>query len=65
MSGPYILINGEKESGVTIHKLEEELDKGDIISQKKFEVTPFDTTKSVYRKAREIEPSYFTILSFP
>ena len=65
MSGPYILINGEKESGVTIHKLEEELDKGDIISQKKFEVTPFDTTKSVYRKAREIEPEllYNSIIS--
>ena len=41
------------------------MDKGDIISQKKFEVTPFDTTKSVYRKAREIEPEllYNSIIS--
>jgi len=55
-SGPYILINGEKQSGVTIHFISEEMDKGDIILQKSFEVTPFDTSKSVYRKARGIEP---------
>ena len=55
-SGPFILINGENESGVTIHKLVEEMDKGDIIKQKSFSITKFDTTKSVFRKAREIEP---------
>ena len=36
--------------------MEKEIDKGDIIKQKKFKVSPFDTTKSVYRKARIIEP---------
>lgn len=55
-SGPYIVINGEKQSGVTIHELVTEMDRGDILSQQSFEVTPFDTTKSVFRKAREIEP---------
>lgn len=54
-SGPFILINGETESGVTIHFLTEEMDKGDIILQQKFIVSKFDTTKSVYHKAVEIE----------
>ena len=55
-SGPYQIINGEKKSGVTIHKLSNEMDRGDIILQGSFEITMFDTTKSVYRKARELEP---------
>ena len=56
-SGPYIVMNGEKKSGVTIHELVGEMDKGDILKQESFEVTQFDTTKSVFRKARELEPS--------
>ncbi len=55
-SGPFQIINGEKESGVTIHKLTKEMDKGDILAQQSFPITIFDTTKSVFRKAREIEP---------
>lgn len=55
-SGPFQIINGEKESGVTIHQLVDEMDKGDIILQEKFVITDFDTTKSVFRKARELEP---------
>lgn len=55
-SGPYIVINGEKQSGITIHELTEEMDRGDILAQQSFEVTPFDTTKSVFRKACELEP---------
>lgn len=56
-SGPFIVMNGETTSGVTIHKLVSGLDKGDILLQKSFEVTEFDTTKSVFRKACEMEPS--------
>ena len=54
-SAPYILINGEKESGVTVHFLNEELDKGDIILQEKFEVSVFDTPKSLKRKIDNCE----------
>lgn len=55
-SGSYILINGEEESGVTVHFLNSEMDRGDIIVQRSFQVTPFDTPKSMYRKGQEIEP---------
>ncbi len=54
-SGPFIIINGERKSGVTIHELTTDMDKGDIFMQEEFEVTPFDTTKSVFRKAQELE----------
>lgn len=54
-SGPFIIINGESRSGVTLHELTEEMDKGDIFMQREFDVTPFDTTKSVFRKAQELE----------
>lgn len=55
-SGPFILINGEVQSGVTVHFLTDEMDKGDIILQKAYEVSPFDTNKSLYRKNQLIEP---------
>lgn len=37
------IINGEKYSGVTLHKIDEGIDTGDIIAQIKFEI-PFGTT---------------------
>lgn len=55
-SGPFILMNDERMSGVTVHFLSERMDQGDIILQTEFPLTPFDTTKSVSRKCKEIEP---------
>ena len=55
-SGAYILINGERESGVTVHFLTADMDRGGILVQKSFALTPFDTPKSMYRKGQEIEP---------
>jgi methionyl-tRNA formyltransferase len=54
-SGPFIIINGEQKSGVTIHELISDMDKGDIFMQREFLVTPFDTTKSLFRKSQEVE----------
>lgn len=54
-SGPFIIMNGEKKSGVTIHELTTDMDRGDIFLQKEFPVTAFDTTKSLSRKAQEVE----------
>lgn len=54
-SGPFIIINGEQKSGVTIHELTPEMDNGDIFMQKEFKLTIFDTTKSLVRKAQSIE----------
>lgn len=56
-SGAYILINNETESGSTVHFLEEEPDKGDIVLQSHVDLTPFDTVRSLQRKVYEQEPS--------
>jgi methionyl-tRNA formyltransferase len=55
-SGPYMIMNNERKAGVTVHRLTPEMDRGDILAQKEFPLTSFDTTKSVYRKTREVEP---------
>lgn len=54
-SGPYILINGEKQSGVTVHFIEKELDRGNIIEQESFPINSFDTPMSLKRKTSSIE----------
>lgn len=54
-SGPYIIINGEDKTGVTVHFITEDMDKGDIILQVEVELTKFDTPKSMYQKTQRIE----------
>lgn len=54
-SGAYILINGEKQSGVTVHLLEDGIDNGDIIYQEVFDISVFDTPKSMKEKIDKIE----------
>jgi len=47
---PWAIINGEKETGITIHKIEKEIDKGKIILQQKLSIDLFDTIKSLETK---------------
>ena len=47
----WAIINGEKESGVTLHLMTEKADAGDIVAQKKFTITRDDTAKDVHLKA--------------
>lgn len=56
-SGAYIIINGETEAGVTVHWMTSEMDKGDILSQQKVSLSPFDTTKSMVSKCMDVEPT--------
>jgi methionyl-tRNA formyltransferase len=56
-TGAYILINNETESGSTVHFLEEEADKGDIVAQSNVTLSPFDTLRSLQRKVYEKEHS--------
>jgi methionyl-tRNA formyltransferase len=55
-SGAYVLANGEKESGSTVHFMTNKADGGQIIIQQSIPLTRFDTTKSMQRKTYEIEP---------
>jgi len=47
---PWAIIKGEKETGITIHKIEEEVDKGKIVLQHKLSIHLFDTIKSLETK---------------
>ncbi|HYW56853.1 MAG TPA: formyltransferase family protein [Polaromonas sp.] len=56
-SGPYILINDERESGSSVHLLAEEVDAGDIVIQSRVSISPFDTVRSLQKKVYATEPS--------
>lgn len=44
------ILNGEKESGVTLHYIDEGIDTGDIIAQKRFPIDIQDTCRDLYFK---------------
>jgi methionyl-tRNA formyltransferase len=50
----WVLFKGEKETGVSIHFVEESLDSGDIIVQKKYSIARNDTFNSLVKKNYKI-----------
>lgn len=49
---PWIILKGLKQSGVTIHKITEEMDSGDILLQKEFKVTNEDNLETISAKSQ-------------
>lgn len=47
----WAMIDGQKETGVSLFKLDDGVDDGDIIEQEQFEIEPTDTINEVYIKA--------------
>ncbi len=47
----WVLINDEKEFGITVHYIDKGIDTGDIILQRSFEITDKDDYKSLLNKA--------------
>jgi len=47
---------GERESGVTVHRVDEGMDTGPILLQTSFPLSPFETTRSLARKTGDLEP---------
>jgi phosphoribosylglycinamide formyltransferase-1 len=54
-----VVANGEAESGITIHYVNEEYDKGASIFQAKCKITPTDTPDEVAKKIHELEYEHF------
>ena len=50
----WAIINGEKETGVTLFRFDDGVDDGDIIAQKSFKIHFNDDIKSVYQRATEL-----------
>lgn len=45
---PFVLLRGERESGVTLHVMVREMDAGDVVGQQRFAVGPRDTATALY-----------------
>lgn len=54
-----VVESGEKESGITIHYVNEHYDEGKIIFQAKCEVVPTDTPDDVAKKVQALEHIHF------
>ncbi len=52
----WVIANGEKQSGVTVHMIDQGVDTGPIILQESFSLSPFETGTSLVQKTREFEP---------
>ena len=56
---PSWAILDETPYGATLHFMSKELDKGDILHQKKIQVNPEDTANSLYQRVKELEIEVF------
>ena len=54
-----VVENKEDESGISIHYVNKEYDKGDIIFQAKCPILPSDTPEDVAKKVHELEYAHF------
>jgi phosphoribosylglycinamide formyltransferase-1 len=57
-----VVMNGETETGITIHEVNEEYDKGRIIFQKKMDIDPADTPETIEKKVRQLEYQYYPVV---
>ena len=53
-----VIANGDKETGITIHRIDAEYDRGEILFQARCAVLPHDTPESIAAKVHELEYRY-------
>ncbi len=56
---PHVILNNEKEHGITAHILTNELDAGEILFQERFEINEFSTIKSLQAEVMRRMTSFF------
>jgi UDP-4-amino-4-deoxy-L-arabinose formyltransferase/UDP-glucuronic acid dehydrogenase (UDP-4-keto-hexauronic acid decarboxylating) len=49
----WVLVNGEKETGVTLHYMSPRPDDGDIVCQEKIPISPDDTARTLHEKVKK------------
>jgi phosphoribosylglycinamide formyltransferase-1 len=54
-----VLANGETESGITIHFVNEHFDEGEAIHQAKFKIEPGDDLNTIKLKGQQLEHQHF------
>lgn len=66
MYGKYVhnavMANNEKETGITIHYVNKDYDKGGIIFQKKVSLSENDSAIQIAKKVQELEHRYFSVV---
>lgn len=50
----WAVINGEKKTGVTVIKMNEKMDAGDIVTQKEINIGPLDTNETLNSKLEDV-----------
>lgn len=53
---------GEKETGISIHYVNEKYDEGEIIFQESFDIQPDDTPDSIAEKIHKLEHKHFPLV---
>jgi phosphoribosylglycinamide formyltransferase-1 len=53
---------GEKETGISIHYVNEKYDDGQIIFQERFDILPEDTAESIAEKIHVLEHEHFPVV---
>lgn len=56
-----VIAAGEKESGITIHLVNDHYDEGDIIFQSSCSITPLDTPETLAAKIHVLEHEHFAL----
>ena len=54
-----VLLNNEKTSGITVHFVNEEYDKGTVLFQKEYTLSSFETAESLAIAIQKLEHKYF------
>ena len=54
-----VVAAGEKETGITVHRVTDHCDEGAIVFQARFDVTPEDTPETVEAKIHELEQAHY------
>jgi phosphoribosylglycinamide formyltransferase-1 len=57
-----VLENAEKETGITIHYVNEKYDEGEIIFQKEVDIAMCKTAEEIAEKIHTLEHQYFPIV---
>ena len=55
---PYVLMNNEKEHGITAHIMTEKVDSGGILICKKFKIDQFSTINSIQDEIKKMMPNF-------
>ena len=55
----WAIINGERDTGVTLHRIDGDIDHGPIVEVRRFPISPRDTAEALFRQAERMMEEMF------